>query len=322
MPALAFAVWSYQQLATDARQSRELLVGETLRALTPPPGAPLWLPAESNRLDTPLMLYRGGELRETSDPLYNDLAPIGRYLSPEVELNLSERDEETSTQLEQVDGSAALFGYRAFNIPESPSTVIGAPARADELTLGRRRRDLGVLVLFATAVGALAALWLSGIVARQLSSPIGTLRQAALSLAGGARTLSFEAEPMAEFSPVFNAFRRMAADLNSSRSALEEAQRRTVGRASQRGERRRGRRLGRPRVARQSARRVGARRRAGARRDRSRRMHRHPSRPSLSVFSSRRTTTTEFELSLDQMQLRGTLDAPRVAAAPSSRSTT
>jgi nitrogen fixation/metabolism regulation signal transduction histidine kinase len=148
-------------------------------------------------------------------------------LSPEVELNLSERDEETSTQLEQVDGSAALFGYRAFNIPESPSTVIGAPARADELTLGRRRRDLGVLVLFATAVGALAALWLSGIVARQLSSPIGTLRQAALSLAGGARTLSFDTEPMAEFSPVFNAFRRMAADLNSSRSALEEAKRRT-----------------------------------------------------------------------------------------------
>lgn len=227
MPALAFAVWSYQQLATDARQSRELLVGETLRALTPPPGAPLWLPAESNRLDTPLMLYRFGELRETSDPLYNDLAPIGRFLSPDVELNLAERDEETATQLEQVDGSASLFGYRAFNTPESPSTVIGAPARADELALGRRRRDLGVLVLFATAFGALAALWLSGIVARQLSSPIGTLRQAALSLAGGARTLSFDAEPMAEFSPVFNAFGRMASDLNSSRSALEDAQRRT-----------------------------------------------------------------------------------------------
>jgi nitrogen fixation/metabolism regulation signal transduction histidine kinase len=103
-----------------------------------------------------------------------------------------------------------------------------AHRRADELTLGRRRRDLGVLVLFATAFGALAALWLSGIVkARQLSSQSARLRQAALSLAGGARTLSFDTEPMAEFSPVFNAFRRMAADLNSSRSALEEAQRRT-----------------------------------------------------------------------------------------------
>jgi signal transduction histidine kinase len=227
MPALAFAIWSYQQLATDARQSRELLVGETLRAMTPPPGAPLWLPAESNRLERPLMLYRGGELRETSDPLYNDLAPIGRFLARDVELNLAVRDEETSTQIEQVDGSSALFGYRAFNVRESPSTVVGTPARADELILGRRRRDLGVLVLFATAVGALAALWLSGIVANQLSSPISTLRQAALSLAGGARSLSFDAEPMAEFSPVFTAFRRMASDLNASRSALEDAQRRT-----------------------------------------------------------------------------------------------
>jgi hypothetical protein len=60
IPALAFALWSYQQLATDARRSRELLVGETLRALTPPPGAPLCWPAECNRLDTPLMLYRLG----------------------------------------------------------------------------------------------------------------------------------------------------------------------------------------------------------------------------------------------------------------------
>ena len=80
IPAMAFAVWSYQQLATDATQSRELLVSETLRALTPPPVRRCGLPAESNRLDTPLLLYRGGELRETSDPLYNDLAPIGRYL--------------------------------------------------------------------------------------------------------------------------------------------------------------------------------------------------------------------------------------------------
>ena len=106
--------------------------------------------------------------------------------------------------------------------------MIGAPARADELALGRRRRDLGVLVLFATAVGALAALWLSGIAARQLARPIGTLRAAALSIAGGERTPPLEAEPTVEFSPVFTAFRRMAADLNASRSALEEAQRRTA----------------------------------------------------------------------------------------------
>jgi two-component system nitrogen regulation sensor histidine kinase NtrY len=228
IPAIAFAVWSYGQLATDATQSRALLVSETLRALAPPPNAPMWLPAESDRLDTPLLLYRGGELSEASDPLYTDIAPIGRYLGRDVELTLAVRDEETTSRLEPVDGGSALFGYRSFNVAGSSSTVIAAPAHADELPLGRRRRDLGVLVLFATAVGALAALWLSGIAARQLALPIRTLREAALALASGARTPPLEGEPTVEFQPVFTAFRRMASDLNASRTALEEAQRRTA----------------------------------------------------------------------------------------------
>jgi signal transduction histidine kinase len=228
IPATAFAIWSYEQLATDATQSRSVLVRETLRALSPPPQRPLWLPAESDRLDTPLFMYTGGELSETSDPLLTDMAPIGRFLDRDAELNLAFRGEATDTRLQQVDDASLLFGYRSFTDEGRPSIVIGAPARADELALGRRRRDLGVLVLFATAVGALAALWLSGIAARQLARPIGTLRAAALSIAGGARTLPLEAEPTVEFSPVFTAFRRMTEDLNASRTALEEAQRRTA----------------------------------------------------------------------------------------------
>ena len=107
-----------------------------------------------------------------------------------------------------------------------PDLVIAAPAGPEELTLGLGRDDLSVFVLFATAVGAVAALWLSGIAARQLARPIGSLRTAALSLAGGERLPPLDAEPTVEFRPVFAAFRRMAADLNASRSALEEAQRR------------------------------------------------------------------------------------------------
>jgi len=224
IPALAFAVWSYSQLATDATQSRALLVSETLRALAQPSTA-AWLPVESDRLDTPLLLYRGGELLEASDALYQDLAPIGRFLRGPIELTLTDRSEETTTSTERVDGGSALFGYRAFATTIG-SIVIAAPARTGELALGRRRRDLSVLVLFATAVGALAALWLSGIAARQLARPIGTLRNAALSIAGGARTPPLEGEPTVEFHPVFTAFRRMASDLNASRNALEEAQRR------------------------------------------------------------------------------------------------
>ena len=226
IPALAFAVWSYSQLATDATQSRALLVSETLRALAQPSTA-AWLPAESDRLDTPLFLYRRGELLEASDALYQDLAPIGRFLRGPIELTLTDRSEETTTSVERVDGGVALFGYRAF-ATQNGSTVIAAPARSGEVTLGRRRRDLSVLVLFATAVGALAALWLSGIAARQLARPIGTLRNAALSIASGARTPPLESEPTVEFHPVFAAFRRMASDLNASRTALEEAQRRTA----------------------------------------------------------------------------------------------
>src|SRR5205085_1260083 len=45
IPAVAFAVWSYGQLATDAMQSRATLVRETLRALATPPD-PRWLPSE------------------------------------------------------------------------------------------------------------------------------------------------------------------------------------------------------------------------------------------------------------------------------------
>src|SRR6476659_1298335 len=87
VPASAFAIWSYGNLASDAARSRELLVNETLRAISLPLPASVSLPAESDRLDTPLFLYTAGELRQTSDPLYDELAPIGRFLRPSVELS-------------------------------------------------------------------------------------------------------------------------------------------------------------------------------------------------------------------------------------------
>ena len=227
-PAIAFAAWSYGQLSTDATQSRAVLVRETLRALDPPPTAPLWLPAESARLEAPLFLYGAGELREASDSLYDEIAPIGRYLHPDAERALALRAEPIDTRLEPIARTSLLFGYRSFADDGRPALVIGAPARADDLELGRRRRNLTVLVAFATAVGALAALWLSGLAARQLARPIGELRAAALAIAGGVREPPLESDPTVEFNPVFSAFRQMASDLSASRGALEEAQRRTA----------------------------------------------------------------------------------------------
>jgi len=227
IPGLAFAIWMYGQLATDAIQSRAVLVGETLRSIEPAAPALSHLTEESDRLATPLFVFRGGELRQTSDQLYDDLAPTGRLLPPSIELSLAVHAEETATEVEPIGDAPTLFGYRSLTEAPSPPVVIAAPARATDAPLGRRRRDLGVLVVFATALGGLAALWLSGLAARQLAKPIGALREAALAIAGGSRTPPLEPEPTVEFLPVFAAFRRMTSDLNASRSALEDAQRRT-----------------------------------------------------------------------------------------------
>ena len=227
VPAVAFAIWSYQQLSADAARARQLLVRETLRSVNEEGAVNAWLPRESRRLQSPLFVYERGELNAASDSLLADVAPTGRLLGAEIATVLLIHGEVAAHRVERVGRAAMLFGYRAMEIGPDDA-VLAAPARADELALGRRARDLSVLVLFATAIGALAALSLSGLAARQLARPIGSLRQAALALAGGEREPKLEGQPTVEFLPVFAAFRRMMSDLNASRSALEEATRRTA----------------------------------------------------------------------------------------------
>ncbi|MDE3129163.1 MAG: hypothetical protein KGL38_14230, partial [Gemmatimonadota bacterium] len=224
IPAVAFALWSYQQLASDAVQSRALLVGETLRAVAPSPDDSSWLTHEAGRLDTPFLLYRNGELADASDPLLAALAPTGRFLAPATQLALAVHDEVSQSRDQALGRTTALFGYRAVESSAGP-VVLAAPARADDVPLERRRRDLGILVLFSTAVGALAAFWLSGLAARTLAGPIRALRQAALTLAAGGRAPALEDNPTVEFRPVFAAFRRMASDLEASRAVTAHAER-------------------------------------------------------------------------------------------------
>ncbi|OYV67091.1 MAG: hypothetical protein B7Z72_10210 [Gemmatimonadetes bacterium 21-71-4] len=211
-------------MAADAVQSRALLVGETLRAAAPSPEDAGWLTHEARRLDTPFLLYRDGELAAASDPLLAALAPTGRFLTPDVELALVIHDEVSQSRSQALGRTTTLFGYRTVESSAGP-VVLAAPARADDVPLDRRRRDLGILVLFSTAVGALAAFWLSGVAARTLAGPIRALRQAALALAAGGRAPALEDNPTVEFRPVFAAFRRMASDLEASRAATAHAER-------------------------------------------------------------------------------------------------
>ena len=226
VPAVVFALWSWQQLFDDAQASRRLLVTETVRAVSGT-GQPDWLRQEATRLDTKLLLYRSGVLVAASDSLFAELAPMGSLLRPDVALELGVAEEVTATKPEPLAGATGMMGYRVLPVATGMNTVIAAPARVDDFLLDRRRRDLGVLVLFASALGAAAALWLSAFAARQLARPIAALRGAARAVGRGETDLPLPRDAASEFVPVFSAFRAMAVDLGESRAALEEAQRRT-----------------------------------------------------------------------------------------------
>ena len=168
IPALAFALWSYQRLRADDRDVRALLVQETLGAVV--------AGADSAKMDgvvrpynTPLFLYSSGLLSVASDSLLDQLASAGRALPIPVYLTIAARGELNASWQQKIGQSEVLFGYRAATGPEQERYVLAAPARSDELTLDRRRRDLTILVLFATVVGAAAALWLSGVAAKRLA---------------------------------------------------------------------------------------------------------------------------------------------------------
>ena len=168
IPAIAFAVWSYQRLRSDDLQTREVLVRETLHAVLAA-NEYNQLPGAARRFDTPLLLYSNGLLESTSDSLLDVLAPTGRPVPPAVQLRLASAGELSAAWEAKLGSAKMLFGYSAALGPSQESYVLAAPARSDDLVLDRRRRDLGMLVLFATAAGALAALWLSGIAAKRLA---------------------------------------------------------------------------------------------------------------------------------------------------------
>lgn len=168
IPAVAFAVWSYQRLRSDDLQMREVLVRETLHSVLAA-NEYEQLSRAARRFDTPFLLYSNGLLERTSDTLLDVLAPTGRPLPPPVQLRLGNAGELSAAWESTLGSAKVLFGYSTAPGPGQERYVLAAPARSDDLVLDRRRRDLGMLVLFATAVGALAALWLSGIAAKRLA---------------------------------------------------------------------------------------------------------------------------------------------------------
>ncbi len=229
-PAAIFALWAWYRLQDDDRAARELLLRETLRVASSEQEQRM-LGVMPSSTGAPLFLYHRGMLTTASDSLLDALAPLGR-LSPVTFLDDATAAEDVFTTRRIAAGPiSALVGYRRLGRGEDASraeSMLATPARGDEFALDARREDLGVLVLFATMLGALAAVWSSGIAARALARPVGVLREAALAVAAGRDAPMLGAAPATEFAPVYRAFGRMAEDLATSRAALEAAQQRTA----------------------------------------------------------------------------------------------
>jgi signal transduction histidine kinase len=218
-PAAVFVIWSERRLRTDDTDARALRVSETLRSVIAE-GNLGRLDIAGGRLDTPLLLYDDGELVASSDTLYAELAPLGRLLRPDIELGLGLGGEVEASRTAYLAGVRMLIGYRVVTGENGEHLILAAPARLDAADIERPNEDLRVLVLFTTVLGAAAALWLSGLAARQLARPIDQLRRAALAVARGEREPALAGDPPVEFTPVFSAFRRMAADFGESQRVL------------------------------------------------------------------------------------------------------
>lgn len=226
VPLTVFTVWSVRRLRDDERQQRELLVREFLRAVDRSGERPP-LEQASRRIGVPLLGYASGRLVDVSDELFASLAPLGLFLPPSVAQALAPGGSLTASATAVVAGRDVLVTYLSTRGTRGDRIVVGAPAvLAGDIT-DQRREDLVVLLLFAALAGALGALGLSGLAARQFARPIGALRDAAVAVARGERAPVLIDAPPGEFVPVFDAFRSMARDLRASERALEAARRRT-----------------------------------------------------------------------------------------------
>ncbi len=237
LPAVGFAAWSFARLTDEAERSRDLLITQTLRdavitagdALRGGAGRVDRLQEVSRRIDADLALYQGGRLAGTSTQVLEDLGVMPYLMDPSAFRALALDGELEVTRDGSIPELAERVGYRV--IQPGPPPVLGVlatPQLADDATLGTRQLDLALVLLLATLVGVAAAVAGAGRAARTLSRPVAELRRSALALGKGEPMPQHSGNPPLEFEPVFGAFERMARDIRSSQSALEEARRRTA----------------------------------------------------------------------------------------------
>jgi len=238
VPAIGFAAWGFVRLQNEDDRSRDLVIAQTLRDAVLTSGGmeqdPLGRLEESltqlsRRINAELGWYDGGALVGSSAPVLEDLGILPPFLPPDQFLSMA-----TDAQLElTADAPLALpdlrMGYRV--VRPGPASAIGimvTPQPAVDPALGELQADLVLVLLLATLIGVAGALIGAQRASRALSRPVADLRRSALALGQGQAAVLPTESPPVEFEEVFGAFRRMAADVRSSQSALEAARRRTA----------------------------------------------------------------------------------------------
>jgi signal transduction histidine kinase len=238
VPAVGFAAWSFDRLTDEVERSRDLLITQTLRDAAITAGGSLRLADDgleerlrelSRRIDADLALYQGGLLAASSTPVLEDLGVMPALMDPAAFAALALEGELELTRDGAVREPSQRVGYRVV-APGFPSElgVLATPQPAEDPSLAVRRLDLALVLLLATLVGVAAALAGAGRASRALSRPVAELRRSAIALGKGDPTPSRSDHPPLEFEPVFGAFQRMAADISTSRQALEAARKRTA----------------------------------------------------------------------------------------------
>jgi signal transduction histidine kinase len=240
LPTVAFAAWTVSHFQEEAQRGRDLLITQSLRdpALTASPVATsLEVPSDSmlrmlsQRINADLALYRGGSFVAASAPILRELGVIGPLMDAGAYEALALNGELEVMRDGAIPSLAERVGYRVIQ-PGPPERlgVLATPQVAEVAGLGTpaKQIDLALILVLTTLIGMAAAVISAGVAARALSKPVADLRRSALALGqGNAMPLDIAAPPY-EFEPVFGAFRSMAADITSSRAALEAARRRTA----------------------------------------------------------------------------------------------